>query len=235
MPEMTWTPRPVDITNFDIVQRHVDPPANILDAVSEITDLCFVPENPTPSDVIFVYGAKPRSQYIDKVRSAIENGISKTIILTGGISSHDTNKDQEAESDIVERHIRDCKNYSDMTVYKDNTSGYSFENITNAQKIFDFSGVQTISVIGLHYASQRQLQTLKSYLPDKEFYYLPYQHMLHDHLVTADTWHLHEDSRRLIWGEVIRLYQYDDQSYIKLDDNVREKVRLVFKIINTKQ
>jgi hypothetical protein len=233
-----WQPRPVDISDFQVVPRLADYPENILDAIPEITEICFVKENTTPSDVIFVFGAKPRPQYIDKVRQVIEGGISRNLILTGGISHHEKDKTRhEPESEILHRQIKDCTNYNAMTIYQENTSGDSFENITEAQKIFDFSKVKSISIVGLHYASQRQLQSFKSYMPDfadKTFYYLPYQHVLNDHLITPNAWHLHEDSRRLVWGEIVRLYQYADQGYIRLDDNIKIKIQSLFDKLDIK-
>ena len=59
-----WKPRPVILEETEHASQKIsrlsEYPQNLLDASAEITNLLFVSEDKSPSDVIFVFGAKPR-------------------------------------------------------------------------------------------------------------------------------------------------------------------------------
>ena len=111
----------------------------------------------------------------------------------------------------------------------DDASRHTVENITEAQKIFDFDNVQSISVVGMHYALQRQIQTLKSYFSDNKIYFpLPYVQTVNDHPVSATQWHEQHDTRQLVWGEIMRLHLYEERGFIRLDPDVRKRMLDIF-------
>ena len=215
------------------VPRQPDVPANILDARDAITELCFLSHDHTPSDIIFTFGARSRPELTDILDNLIEREISPAIMLTGGAPADGTPDCTQCESEFLRDYIRE-KHGDKINILLETKSPHTTGNIREALAVFDFSTVSTITVIAKHYASQRQLQTLKNYMPGKVFYSVSYGYSHEDAPLYADRWHTHEKSIALVWGEIMRMHAYSEAGYFKLDADVREKIDHIFDVIGFK-
>ncbi len=178
--------------------------------VNEISDIIFGTDElqqPTaPCDVIFIFGGVDPGLWSTAL-NAYHSGLASYVVATGGRGAR--TPDGVIESKLIrERLIEGGVPKEKITIESSSTNSY--ENVTFAMEVFDFSKVQKILMVCTSRGIGRQSRTLKQHL--KNVTVVP--HSFDSSIpgleapLTRENWRLSEHSRNYIWGQVLRIHVY---------------------------
>lgn len=191
--------------------------------ISALTSLCFQEESIEPSDLLFVFGSNVQHREIaDIISYMLNEELVDQVLITGGIANYNGSfYKKEAESEQIKSHIP-LEKYADKKIYTENKSKNIIENITEAQKMFSFENIKSMTFLSHSYASTRAALSLKRFFPSVTLHCIPLP-LPTDFLkypISRHMWFKTEYGKGLIWGEYLRL-----QTYGKRGDFPIEEIR----------
>lgn len=179
--------------------------------IEALTALCFQEEKLTESDVLFVFGSNVQHKEIaDLISYMLDQNLVDQVVITGGVANYTGSVYQkQAESERIKSFIA-LQKYPDKYIYTENKSKNTIENIVEAQKIFSFSNIRSMTFLAHSYASTRCALSLKKYFPGVTVYCipLPLPSKFFEYPVSKDRWFRTNYGRGLVWGEYLRLQTY---------------------------
>ena len=214
------------------------------DQIKIITDICFRENDHshTKTDLIFIFGAfHSVENMLKSLYTLLDNKVSNKVLISGGINprrkdiitikGHDLTKIPEA---TVIKEMIDTSKYKDVLFLTEMESDNTKDNVVFSLDIpkSKMKGAEKLFFICKNYHAGRGYLTLKKYLPNIELYQMSYDtsynynHLKKDE-ITKDNWYNDEGKRNIVWGEVIRIYQYgkiqQDISFTQIEENVFKK------------
>lgn len=187
-----------------------------IDLIQEISNIVFeYPSRPTkPCDIIFVFGGSHPGLW-ETTAKAYQEGLGEVVIVTGGhkpgVKHHITWTDGSTpESEVIKRELIKLS-VPDKSIFCENKSISSLENVVSAKQIYDFSKVKSILVVCKNYGVGRQCRTLRKHIdPNVEVIPYPFdtEASSSDIFITRNSWMNYEQSRTLVFTEVVKIYRY---------------------------
>jgi uncharacterized SAM-binding protein YcdF (DUF218 family) len=193
------------------------------DLILEITTIVF--EHPSqsvkPCDMIFVFGGSHPGLW-ETAAKAYHERLGKTIIVTGGhkpgVKPHITWTDGSTpESEVIKRELIRLS-VPEKSIFYENKSINTLENVVYAKQVYDFSKVKSILVVCKNYGVGRQCRTLRKQM-DTTVEVIPYPFDTEagssDIFITRDSWMNDEKSRTLVFSEVVKIYRYGKLGHLQ--------------------
>jgi hypothetical protein len=182
--------------------------------ISALTSLCFQEESLVRSDLLFVFGSNVQHREIaDIISYMLNEELVNQVLITGGIANYNGSfYKKEAESEQIKSHIS-LEKYPDKKIYTENKSKNIIENITEAQKVFSFENIRSMTFLSHSYASTRAALSLKRFFPSMMLHCIPLP-LPTDFLkypISRQMWSKTEYGRGLVWGEYLRLQAYGER------------------------
>ncbi len=206
--------------------------------IDEMTKIVFCEyNNLVISDMIFVFGSTHPGCYLNALE-AYNKKLGNVIFVSGGTSgAPDKHKNwsygDESEANVIFRKLTEHGVPAEK-IYLEYKSTNSKENILYAQRIYDFSKINSILFVCKNYAAGRQYRTLKKYLSENvKIGSFGYNVHLDDG-TTFDryNWMNYDKSRSLVFGEYLRILYYGLIGDIESIDNpIRGLEKYVDKLI----
>ena len=193
------------------------------ETIQEATDIVFGSEHISisPCDIIFIFGGSHPGLW-EKAIEAYDNGLSKVIIVTGGYKQtahrHSTWQYRSTpEADIITAKLIES-GIPIASIYKENKSTNSLENVLFAKEIYDFSIVNKILMICKSYGAGRQSRTLKHYVNEKTEI-IPYsfdtEWGLPNLIVSRHSWMNNEIIIEKVLTEIGKMINYGNEGYLQ--------------------
>lgn len=182
--------------------------------IEALTSLCFQQEHLGPSDVLFVFGSNVQHKEIaDLISYMLDKNYINQVVITGGIANYTGSVyKRQAESERIKSFIA-LQNYPDKYIYTENKSKNTIENIVEAQKVFSFEHIKSMTFLAHSYASTRCALSLKKYFPGIPVYCipLPLPSKFFEYPVSKARWFKTNYGQGLVWGEYLRLKIYGNR------------------------
>lgn len=215
------------------IPKLADVPPLTPDRISLLTQLCFLPNDPQKSDLIFVFGVSTGLPDLTSVlKGILSKEISQKILITGGNPNFIDNPPlPKPEAEVIHDLISDFLPDS-MKVILETEATSTLENVTFSKKKLGKIFPNKILYVGRSLASRRCHLTLSKYFPSTKLYPFSYDMdgTIEKKLITKDTWHLFREGRSRVWGEYLRIKKYGesgDIDYAPVKDIV-EKIQTLF-------
>jgi uncharacterized SAM-binding protein YcdF (DUF218 family) len=178
--------------------------------IEELTNIIFMQEtDPEVCDAIFIFAGTHPGHW-EKPIEAYHKGLSKQIIVTGGVSptgvKHLDWKDKNTpEADVIISELIKAGVKEEEIVFE-NRSRNTLENVRCAKEVFDFSKVKSLLFICKNHAAGRQYRTLAQHIPNN-IKYVPYgfDAVYKDISVSRENWMNTEVGRARVFGEYLRI------------------------------
>lgn len=191
--------------------------------IKAITEIVFYLEKDLrKNDLIFVFGST-HPACVEATYKAYTMGLGERIIISGGQSKSrekhkDWNPEDQTEASSISRKLVEMGVPKDKIHVEDQATN-SKENVLLATQCFDFSTVQSVTIISKNYVVGRQARTLKKYVnSNMHVSSYPYNVYLDDGTTFDETnWSKCEQSQSLVFGEYLRIVFYGKRGDI-LDD-----------------
>ncbi len=215
------------------IEKTPRPPGMFPDLVEALTSLCFSEDKKQKADVLFVFGSNIiQQQLASKICGLLEEGITKKVIITGGIPSYESIILQPIpESEQILSHIpREL--FSDVVFIQENNSKNSLENVLETSLIYNFSGDRSVMFLSHSYASMRSKLTLKKICPDKLLVSQPYDIPSESkkYPISRKHWFKTSFGQAVVWGEFLRFIRYGEREDFPIGD-VRENIQRVKELL----
>lgn len=199
-------------------------PENIPDLtkvqIDWLTDIVFYyGDKPKACDAVFVFGGTHPGHW-EKAIEAYHTGLSSTFVVTGGVSptgtKHAAWEERTAlESHVIKRRIIEAGVPEESIFYEDRSRN-SMENVVYALEVFDFTKVNSLLVITKEHVAGRQIRTLQKHLLEKvRFVPFGFPAVYSGEGITRDNWHLTREGRSRVWGEYLRICKYGDAGHLR--------------------
>lgn len=200
--------------------------------VSALTELCFQEESLMASDLLFVFGSNVQHREIAHIiRYMLDSALVNQVMITGGIANYNGSfYKKQAESEQIKSYIP-LEKYADKKIHTENQSKNIIENIIEAQKVFSFEHIRSMTFLSHSYASTRAALSLKRFFPDIALHCipLPLPSDLSKYPISRQMWSKTDYGRGLVWGEYLRLQKYGTRGDFPIEDiqaNLDEVKRL---------
>ncbi|MBB5436552.1 hypothetical protein HDC92_000216 [Pedobacter sp. AK017] len=179
--------------------------------IEALTSLCFQEESLVPSDVLFVFGSNVQHREIADIISYMLNAeLVNQVVITGGVANYNGSfYKKEAESAQIKSYIP-IEKYPDKQIYTENKSKNIIENIVEAQKVYSFKNIRSMTFLAHSYATTRAALSLKRFFPSVMLHCIPLP-LPTDYLkypISRQMWWRTAYGRGLVWGEYLRLQTY---------------------------
>lgn len=205
--------------------------------ITVLTNLCFQKENPTPSDLLFVFGSNVQHKEIaDTICQLLDEQHFQKVLITGGVTNYRGSEIQyESESENILSFIIKEK-YEDRVFVIENTSKSILENVIEAQKVFSFENIQSITFISHSYASKRAALCLKRFFPNLTIHCVPLELPSEDPALPVNhkRWYKTRYGQSLVLGEYLRLITYGNRGDFPMD-TIQENLDKVQLLLNINQ
>ncbi|KUO97209.1 YdcF family protein [Ferroacidibacillus organovorans] len=181
--------------------------------IEQLTDITFLPDvTPVLSDAVFVFGGTHPGHW-ERPIEAYKKGLSKKIIVTGGVSptgiKHtDWKSPNTPEAEIIIAELLQNGVRRKDIVYE-NRSRNTLENILFTKEVFDFSTIQSVLIVCKNHAAGRQYRTFAKHIPypiscisfgfDAEY---------RGRMISRNEWMNSEAGRARVFGEYLRIVYY---------------------------
>lgn len=191
-------------------------------AIKEITQIVFdtVPE-PTPCDAIFIFGGSHPGLWINGAE-AYKAGLGNEIIVTGGhkptaLGHHTWTHGSRPEAEVIRDELID-QDVPKSSIYFENRSTNTLENVLFAKEKYDFGQVNSILAICKSYGAGRQCRTLRHHI-DKQITVIPYPFDTNvgkeGPIVTRENWMTMPKSRAYVFGQFLKVLKYGDHGHLE--------------------
>ena len=211
----------------------VEPPDLTPALVEEITQIIFgEPVEPEPCDIIFIFGGSYPGLW-ERGAEAYFKGLGNPIIATGGhkpaaLRHHAWRDGITPEAEVIRRElIRLGVPEGDILI--ENCSTNTYENVSFAREVYDFSGVSSILAVCKSLAVGRQTRTLRAQLaPNVRV--IPYtfdviQPIPDGPTITRTNWMEFPESRQFIFANVLKSHQYGRAGHLVPLENASDALR----------
>lgn len=204
--------------------------------ISALTSLCFQEESLEPTDLLFVFGSNVQHREIADIISYMLNaGLVNQVLITGGVANYSGSfYKKEAESELIKSFIP-LEKYANKRIYTENKSKNTLENIIEAQKIFSFKNIRSMTFLSHSYASTRASLCLKRFFPSIMLHCIPLP-LPSDYLkypISRQMWSKTDYGRGLVWGEYLRLQTYGQRGDFPIAE-IRESLDHIQKLTEQK-
>jgi uncharacterized SAM-binding protein YcdF (DUF218 family) len=205
--------------------------------IEELTKITFMQESdPEVCDAIFIFAGTHPGHW-EKTIEAYQKGLSKQIIVTGGVSptgvKHPDWKDKNTpEADVIISELIKA-GVKEQEIVFESRSRNTLENVLCAKEVFDFSKVKSLLFVCKNHAAGRQYRTLAQHIPNK-IKYVPYgfDAVYKDISVSRENWMNTEVGRARVFGEYLRIVFLGEIGHVlPLEEKVQgleESVKLNF-------
>ncbi len=192
-----------------MVAREVDPGDLTPEEIGKITETVFVVEDPSPADVLFMFGSSdiPDAVY-RRLAGWVHAGWFRMVVVTGrvgrafdrtGIPLAHTMRDELVASGVP----------ADLIVVQDRSTN-TFEDAEFGIGDVRRCGVEPESVVFVsksHHAG-RCLRTLRLHLPGADIRAVTYDYSYDGCPVTEADWWEHDTTRRRVYAEYLKITTY---------------------------
>ena len=204
--------------------------------ISALTSLCFQEESLEPTDLLFVFGSNVQHREIADIISYMLNaGLVNQVLITGGVANYSGSfYKKEAESELIKSFIP-LEKYANKQIYTENKSKNTLENIIEAQKVFSFKNIRSMTFLSHSYASTRASLSLKRFFPSIMLHCIPLP-LPSDYLkypISRQMWSKTDYGRGLVWGEYLRLQTYGQRGDFPIAE-IRESLDHIQKLTEQK-
>lgn len=194
--------------------------------IEALTSLCFQEESLEPTDLLFVFGSNVQHREIaDTIVYMLNAGLVNRVLITGGVANYSGSfYKKEAESALIKSFIP-LEKYADKQILTECRSKNTLENIIEAQKVFSFKNIRSMTFLSHSYASTRALLCLKRFFPAIMLHCIPLP-LPTDYLkypISRQMWSKTGYGRGLVWGEYLRLQTYGQRGDFPID-GIRESL-----------
>lgn len=179
------------------------------DQIDKLTAITFLEEvKPESCDAIFIFAGTHPGHW-EKAIEAYHNGLSKQIIVTGGVSptgvKHLDWKDKNTpEADVIIDELLKA-GVSEHHIVAENRSRNTLENVLFAKEVFDFSKVKSLLIICKNHVTGRQYRTLAMHTrSDIRCFPFGFDAMFQDISVSRHNWMM-TVGRSRVFGEFLRI------------------------------
>jgi uncharacterized SAM-binding protein YcdF (DUF218 family) len=179
--------------------------------ISELTEIVFLKEAEVlPCDAIFIFGGTHPGHWEVPIE-AYRNGLSKTLMVTGGVSPTGEKyvmweDDEKPESHVIVEKSIEAGIPEDSIVFEDRSRN-TLENVLNAKEVFDFNSINSLLFVCKSHAAGRQYRTLAKYLPSHiRLIPLSFSTSYGEHTITRHNWMETAKGRSRIYGEYLRIW-----------------------------
>lgn len=209
------------------IEKTPQPPEMFPELVDALSRLCFTEDKKQNVDVIFVFGSNIiQQQLAKKISKLLEEGLSKKVIISGGIASYENIiLPKLPESEIILSHIP-VHQFGDITFIKEVNSKNSLENVLETSLIYDFSKDNSILFLSHSYASTRSKLTLKKICSEHQLISHPYDIPSESkrYPISRKHWWKTIYGQAVVWGEFLRIIKYGEREDFPVED-VREQLK----------
>lgn len=214
----------------------VEPPALTPALVEEITQIIFgEPVKPEPCDIIFIFGGSYPGLW-ERGAEAYFKGLGSPIIATGGhkptaLRHHAWRDGVTPEAEVIRRELIRL-GVPEGKILFENRSTNTYENVTFAREVYDFSGVSSILAVCKSLAVGRQTRTLKAQVaPNVRV--IPYTFDVQPNpdgpTITRTNWMEFPESRQFIFANVLKIHQYGRARHLVPLENVSAALRALIR------
>ncbi|MFD2444118.1 YdcF family protein [Bacillus sp. CGMCC 1.16607] len=181
--------------------------------ISELTNIVFGHNiKPEPCDAIFVFSGTHPGHW-EKTIEAYKKGLSKKIIVTGGVSptgvSHPEWKDKNVPESIIIIAKLIESGIKEEDIISENRSRNTLENVLYAKEVFNFNEINSLLFVCKNHAGGRQYRTLAKHISN-EIRYIQYgfDSIYQGVPITRENWMNTEAGRSRVFGEFLRIIFY---------------------------
>jgi hypothetical protein len=180
------------------------------DQIAQLTNITFLEDVVSePCDAIFVFAGTHPGHW-EKAIEAYKLGLSKQIIVTGGVSptgiKHQEWEDPNIpEANVIISELVKAGVHKEHIVYE-NRSRNTLENVLFAKEVFDFTKVNSLLFVCKNHAAGRQYRTLAQHISNP-IKYVPFgfNAVYRNESITRNNWMNSEVGRARVFGEYIRI------------------------------
>ncbi len=195
------------------IPKLADAPPLTSELISLLTLLCFLPNNPEKSDLLFVFGVSTGLPDLTRVlKGILSKNISQKILITGGSPNFMDNPHlSKPEAEIIYELISRAVTAS-MEVILETKAVSTLENVMFSKEKLEGTPLNKMVYVGRSLASRRCHLTLSKHFPETKLYSFSYdmEGTIERKPITKDTWHLFQEGRSRVWGEYLRIKQYGE-------------------------
>lgn len=185
--------------------------------VGLVTETVFIPSNPQPSDVIFVFGSWFGDNW-DQIIDLYTRKLGPIIYIGGG---GERNNLPDSISHLI-RNIFIEKGIPKEVIITDESSCNTLEDALSAKTLFSNKERpifhKRILFVAKSFHSGRCLRTLKKVFPHSELFPFSYNFVWNGKVILTeilrDNWWGEELSRSAVWGEYQRIKRYSERGDI---------------------
>lgn len=171
-----------------------------------IEQTVFVPADPKPSDVLFVFGYS--RQDWEPVWNMYKEGMAPVIVATGLYGAQSPEKDLP-QSHVIRDILIEYGVPATAIVFEDRSTN-TLENVKFGKEALDARGISPKSILFFSKAhhSGRCMRTLRKYFPNAELSCFQFNPVYDEIVIARETWRDHRESRERVYGEYLRIREY---------------------------
>lgn len=179
--------------------------------IEKVRDLCFA-EYEGEYDCLFVFGTSSNyQQFANILHSLSSESRQFSIVLTGGSPTYEQECTLDgitkSEADVLAAHL--SPNVLERVRFVESRSRNTLENVLFALDGIRTVGAEKIAIMGQAHAMRRCELTAKQFFgPKNVAATVPVAIDAYGAALHRDRWHMNEQHRQMVWGEVVRLYHY---------------------------
>jgi DUF218 domain len=215
------------------IKKNPDIPDMTQALVEQLTNLCFVEKTKKQADLLFVFGSNIMQEKLAGIICRLlKQGHFRKVLITGGIADYDRNDLQfRPESEQILSYIPQ-EVFKSIRFITETVSKNSLENVTEAQKIYDFSQDTEILFLSHSYASRRSKLTLKNICPEKSLFAYPYDIPSGNssYPVSKASWWKTWIGQSMVWGEYLRILKYGERGDFPIEE-VQAQIDSIRKLV----
>jgi len=208
-----------------ILPKFIECPSITDNDIQVISDLVFRKDDEPniKSDLIFIFGAlRSKENMLIALYTLLDNEVCNKVLISGGINPR--RKDASVidgyslskipESEAIKASIQQEK-YPNIQIFTEVESDNTKNNVIFSLNLegIKLGEAKKIYFISKSHHAGRACLTLKKYLPNTELYQFTYPSSFEynyskEQEITKGNWYKNPKKRNIVWGEVIRIYQY---------------------------
>ncbi len=221
------------------IERSPVPPELNEEAIELLTKLCFRPDDELEkADLILALSSATEIEKFAKtIENLIQKGISDKVFIAGGAPRYSDSEDIPKAESVIALELINPEKYPDVNFFIETKSTNTLENVTEALKVLDFRNFKKIVYIFKKHDSRRGYLTLKKFLPNTKLIQHTFEPIYPgtDRPLTKNTWFTYDFGKSRVWGEYLRIKLYGERGDIAYDDETKNLVGEIGRVIKNNQ